>query len=71
MDQRLTCSLLGPDMISNVNVVDNLPSTNHDAMLNVTVPSQSPCRQILYNYKKADMSVFLATLSGSYSLAYH
>ena len=54
------------DMISNVNVVDNLPSTDHDAvhfMLNVTVPFQSPCRWILYNYKKADMSVFLETLS--------
>ena len=55
-----------PDIVSNVCVVDNLPSTDHDAvhfMLNVVLPSQSPCRRILYNYKKADVSVFLETLS--------
>ena len=47
-------------------VVDNLPSTDHDAvrfMLNIVLPSQSPCRRVLYDYKKADMSVFLETLS--------
>ena len=40
-----------PDIVSNVCVVDNLPSTDHDAvrfMLNVVLPSQSPCRRILY-----------------------
>jgi len=50
-----------PDLISKVCVVDNLPSTEHGAihfMLNVVVPSQSPCKRILYNYKKADMSIF-------------
>ena len=55
-----------PDLIFKVCVVDNLPSTDHDAvhfMLNVVVPPQSPCKRILYNYKKADMSVFLETLS--------
>jgi len=55
-----------PDLISKVCVVDNLPSTDHEAihfMLNVIVPPQSPCKRILYNYKKADMSVFLETLS--------
>ena len=31
--------------------------------VNFVLPSQSPCRRILYNYKKADMSVFLETLS--------
>ena len=44
----------------------SLPSTDHDAvhfMLNVVVPPQSPCKRIFYNYKKADMSVFLETLS--------
>ena len=47
-------------------VVDNLPSTDHDAvhfMVNVVVPPQSSCKRILYNYKKVDMSVFLETLS--------
>ena len=51
-----------PDLIFKVCVVDNLPSTDHDAVhfiLNVVVPPQSPCKRILYNYKKADMSVFL------------
>ena len=55
-----------PDLIFKVCVVDNLPSTDHDAvhfMLNVVVPPQSPCKRILYNYKEADMSVFLETLS--------
>ena len=49
-----------PDLVSNVFVVDNLPSTDHDAVhftLNVVVPSQFPCKRILYNYKKADISV--------------
>lgn len=53
-------------MISNVCIVDNLPSTDHDAihfMLNITVSLESPCKRVLYNYKRADMSVFLETLS--------
>ena len=55
-----------PNMISNVCVIDNLPSTDHDAIhftLNVTVSLESPCKRVLYNYKRADMSAFLETLS--------
>ena len=55
-----------PHLISKVCVVDNLPSTDHDAilfLLNITVSVESPCKRVLYNYKRADMSVFLETLS--------
>ena len=47
-------------------VVDNIPSTDHDAVhfiSNVVVPSQSPCKRILHNYKKAEMFIYLETLS--------
>ena len=45
-----------PDLVSKMCVVDNLPSTDHDAVhftLNVVIPSQSSCKKILYDYKKA------------------
>ena len=58
----------GPDLITDVRIVDNVSSrsTDHDAvhfMLNVVVPPQPPCMRVLYNYKRADMPVFLEILS--------
>ena len=49
------------DCVSLVNVTDNLPSTNHFAivfLLSVTIPVQSRCQRTLYNYKKADFNAF-------------
>ena len=55
-----------PDIVTNVHTSDNLPLTDHDAVefsLFVSIPSQLPCRRVLYNYKKADLSGLLDTLS--------
>jgi len=55
-----------PDIVTNVHTSDNLPLTDHDAVefcLSVSIPSQLPCRRVLYNYKKADLSGLLETLS--------
>ena len=56
----------GPFLLSKVCVVDNLPSTDHDAIhfiLNSSVSLESPCKRVLYNFKRADMTAFLETLS--------
>ena len=55
-----------PDIVTNVYLSDNLPFTDHDAVefsLSMLVPSQSSCRRVLYNYKKADLSGLIETLS--------
>ena len=55
-----------PDLILNVTVVDNLPLTDHDAVkftLCAADALQTPCKRSLYNYKKADLSLLLDTLS--------
>jgi len=55
-----------PDLIANVDVIDNLPSTDHDAIqfhLCLALPLQETCQRVLYNYKKADLSELNATLS--------
>ena len=55
-----------PDLILNVTVVDNLPLTDHDAVkftLCAADALQTPCKRLLYNYKKADLSLLLDTLS--------
>ena len=55
-----------PDLISNVTVVDNLPSTDHDTVkftLCAAHALQTPCKRSLYNYKRADLSMLLDTLS--------
>ena len=49
-----------------VQVVDNLPLTDHDAVrftLNVVIPPQTSCKRSLFNYKKADLSLLCDTLS--------
>ena len=54
-----------PDIVEGVQVIDNLPLTDHDAVqftLNVVIPSQSRCKRLLYNYKKADLSLLCDTL---------
>jgi len=54
------------DCVSMVNVIDNLPSTDHLAVefsLSVTIPAQSGRRRTLYNYKKADFNAFQDVLS--------
>ena len=51
-----------------VQIVDNLPLTDHDAVwftLNVVIPPQTSCKRSLFNYKKADLSL----LCDSYSLS--
>ena len=53
------------DCISSVDVVDNLPSTDHFAVefhLLVSIPTQTQCRRSLYNYKKADFDTFREVL---------
>ena len=48
-----------------MDVVDNLPSTDHFAVefhLLVSIPTQTQCRRSLYNYKKADFDTFREVL---------
>ena len=52
-------------LLSNLCVINNLPSTDHDAIhftLCSTVSPESPCKRALYKHK-ADMTTFLETLS--------
>ena len=55
-----------PDLILDVTVIDNLPLTDHDAVkfsLCTIDALQTPCKRSLYNYKKADLSLLIDTLS--------
>ena len=55
-----------PSIISGVEVVDNLPLTDHDAILftlNVLSSKQTTVRRSLYNYKKADFNAYRETLA--------
>ena len=55
-----------PDLVVNTEVVDNLPSTDHDAIhfnLNILSTPQEPCSRSLYNYKKANLVLLNKTLS--------
>ena len=55
-----------PDLVVGLEVVDNLPFTDHDAVhFNLTIIStpQEPCSRSLYNYKKADLVLLNETLS--------
>ena len=57
-----------PDLILDVTVIDNLPLslTDHDAVkfsLCAVDALQTPCKRSLYNYKKADLSLLVDTLS--------
>lgn len=55
-----------PSIIANVEVTDNLPLTDHDAIqfdLLLMSPPQEPCSRTLYNYKKADLSELNPMLS--------
>ena len=55
-----------PDLILDVTVVDNLPLTDHDAVkfsLCAVDALQTSCKRSLYNYKKADLSLLVDTLS--------
>ena len=54
-----------PISISSVEVVDNLPGTDHDAVefvVSSSVVGEQPNR-VLYNYTKADSNVFSEVLS--------
>ena len=54
-----------PSAVSHVDVVDNLPHTDHDSVifsLNLLPPRQEGVCRILYNYKKADFDIFRDTL---------
>ena len=55
-----------PHLLSDVEVVDNLPNTDHSALqFVITLPScyKSQCHRLLYNYAKADFQIFRDTLS--------
>ena len=50
-----------PEMISSVEVTDNLPNTDHDCVefnLDILPPKQNSVRRLLYNYKKANFDVY-------------
>ena len=50
-----------PTAVSNVQVSDNLPLTDHDVILftlNVLPPQQKSVKRKLYNYKNADFDAF-------------
>ena len=52
--------------VSNLNVCDNLPGTDHDAVqftFSILPPKQCTVYRYLYNYKKADFNTFRDTLS--------
>ena len=54
------------EIIADVEAVDNLPSSDHDAIrfdVNILLPPQGPCNRTLYNYKKADLLLLNETLS--------
>ena len=58
LDLLLTNS---PTAVSNVQVSDNLPLTDHDVILftlNVLPPQQKSVKRKLYNYKNADFDAF-------------
>ena len=54
-----------PNSISSVEIVDNLPGTDHDAVefvVSSSIVGVQPNR-VLYNYTKADFNVFSEVLS--------
>ena len=54
-----------PSTVSHVDVVDNLPHTDHDLVifsLNVLPPKQERVHRLLYNHKKADFDNYRDTL---------
>ena len=58
-----------PSFVSHVDVVDNLPHTDHDSVifkLNMLPPKQERVHRILYNYKKADFDAYRDTLRSAY-----
>ena len=55
-----------PSCVSQLNVCDNLPGTDHDAVsfiLSILPSKQRKTHRCLYNYKKADFCKFCETLS--------
>ena len=55
-----------PEMISSVEVTDNLPNIDHDSVefnLDILPPKQNSVRRLLYNYKKADFDVYHQSLA--------
>ena len=57
--------LLFTNDLNSVQLCDNLPGTDHDAIsftLLVLPPKQESVYRVLYNYKKADFDVFRASL---------
>ena len=64
----LNCLLFSnsPNFITNVQVTDNLPGTDHDAIeftLSVILPGKPSCKRLFYNYKRADFSCLLDIMS--------
>ena len=50
-----------PDLVSSVDIVDNLPNTDHyciELHLNILPPKQSSVQHWLYKYKKTDFNAF-------------
>ena len=55
-----------PEMISSVEVTDNLPNTDHDCVefiVDILPPKQNSVHRLLYNYKKADFDVHRQSLA--------
>ena len=54
-----------PDLVSSVDVVDNLPHTDHDCIelhINILPPKQTSVQRWIYNYKKTDFDAFCKCL---------
>ena len=54
-----------PEIVSSVEVTDNLPNTDHDCVefyLDILPPKQTPVHRLLYNYKKTDFDMYRKSL---------
>jgi len=61
-DNILDLLFYNSNFITNVQVTDNLPGTDHDAIkftLSVDLPGKPSCKRLLYNYKRAAHSCLL------------
>jgi len=50
-----------PEMVTSVEVIDNLPNTDHDCVefyLDILPPKQVPVHRLLYNYKKTNFDMY-------------
>ena len=54
-----------PEMVSSLEVYDNLPNTDHDCVefyLDILPPKQTSVHRLLYNYKKTDFDMYRRSL---------